>query len=256
MKQRLKAGRQGDPVTASSLTSPAAPCACHPSAQELAATPDVTRRRRNLRILGWILILNIVTMVAEVATGLFAQSVSLAADGWHTLGHTVALGLTYFVMRYLLRVRMETPQIETQSALAPAPPKLARIERATGLANAGLLVLMGAYTVYDAIVKFVHPHPQDFRLALGVACVGLVVNLTGGYLLHDSHDHGNVAERGMYLHVLSDALMSVLAIAALCAGLYANLPWADPLVGILGGLVILKWGAALFVQGWLRSGGA
>lgn len=281
--QRLKRGRKGDPIELpfSTQGSPqSAPeistqgvgaghtdCACHPSAQELlggaglaAATGNVTpealaQGQRNLKILGIVVVLNLLTMLAELVTGFLTHSVSLTADGWHMAGHTVALGLTFFVMRHLLRARAALASRILSEVLSEAPSenlevqKLARIERSTGLANAALLVAVGAYTVFDAIHSFAKPALEDFGVAFGVACVGLVVNVAGGLALHKSHDHNSVAERGMYLHIVSDALMSLLAIAALASGLFWGLSFADPVVGILGGLVILKWGASLLVQG-------
>lgn len=281
--QRLKGGRTGDPLAPTSSLPPeqreqlvhneqrgepgirsAEPgrsdCACHPSAQALlgprhnvnlnseTADPSLARGARNLAVLGIIVLLNIVTMIAELATGYAAHSVSLTADGWHMAGHTVALGLTYFVMRHLLRARAAQSNVRSTGE-AMLDMRLVRIERFTGLANAGLLVAVGAFTVFDAMQAFAESRAEDFKIALGVACVGLVVNVAGGFLLHDSHDKNNVAERGMYLHILSDALMSLLAIGALAAGLFAGVTYADPMVGVLGGLVILKWGASLFVQG-------
>ncbi|MCA2958662.1 MAG: cation transporter [Silvanigrellales bacterium] len=281
--QRLKGGRTGDPLVLASSVPPEqqvklkhreqqtvrgmrggepgpSDCACHPSAQALLSLPEnidtsketaemaLARGARNLGVLGIIVLLNVVTMTAELATGYASHSVSLTADGWHMVGHTVALGLTYFVMRHLLRAR--AARSTARSAGEPMlDMRLLRIERFTGLANAGLLVAVGAFTVFDAVQAFTESRAEDFKIALGVACVGLVVNVAGGVLLQNSHDKHNVAERGMYLHILSDALMSLLAIGALAAGFFAGVTYADPVVGVLGGLVILKWGASLFAQG-------
>jgi Co/Zn/Cd efflux system component len=274
MKKRLKAERTGAPVFPERLeTTPrdrvvglgetpaglhAHDVGCsHVDARELASASDATRARRNLRVLGWVLAINMVTMVAEIVTGKVTGSVALSADGWHMAGHTVALGLTYFVMRTLVRLRTEASGVPLADALARDPvlgrgARLARLERNAGLANAGLLVIVGAYTVYDGIASFLHPEVENPVIALSVASWGLLVNVAGGALLHGSHDRNSVAERGMYLHIVSDALMSCLAILALCVGAFTAFPYADPVVGVLGGLVILRWGAALLAQGARR----
>jgi cation diffusion facilitator family transporter len=113
----------------------------------------------------------------------------------------------------------------------------------------------------ESVRRLAHPLPIRFGEALPVAVVGLLVNLVSVVLLdaddhhghHDEHDHAHGHGHGghdhnlraAYFHVLADAFTSVLAIAALVAGRYAGWTFLDPMMGIVGGLVILKWGVGL-----------
>lgn|GEM_PF-5847841 len=272
MTKRLRAGMNTGPIQSAAPNA----CECHPaasaaSAEAVAAASspesasaftcsesELARKQSTVRALGWVLVLNGFTMVAEVGVGLASGSVSLAADGWHMLGHTVALALSYFVMRHLYRAQKRVTHAALESVSAAAVDaqvaqsglaKLVARERKIGVFNAALLVVVGAFTVYDAVHDFFHPHSGDFSVALLVACIGLAVNLAGSLALRDSHDRNNVAEHGIYLHIASDALMSVLAIFALCGAVFFGFAQLDPAVGVLGGIVILKWGASLLVRG-------
>ena len=223
-----------------------------------ASSSELVRTQKVLRILGFVVALNAVTLVAEIGTGLAVNSVALTADGLHMLGHTIALGLSFFVIGALDRSRV------ANASLGAATPALLRIERVAGLANAALLVLLGACTLYAAVNAFARPPlrtERDLVIALGVAGAGLLVNVTGGWLLRDSRGQGlghglgdglgqgTAAEHGISLTLLSDAFLSILAIIALCAGLFAGWESVDRAVGVFGGLVILTWGASLLTRG-------
>jgi cation diffusion facilitator family transporter len=125
---------------------------------------------------------------------------------------------------------------------------------------------------YESAVRLVHPVQVAYREAVVVAALGLVVNLASAWLLRDSHDHhhhGHSHEahdhdhaqgqhhhrdnnlRAAYIHVLADAATSMLAIAALLTAMYAQWTWADPVVGIIGSLVIASW-----AWGLMRDAGA
>jgi cation diffusion facilitator family transporter len=108
----------------------------------------------------------------------------------------------------------------------------------------------------DALWRLAHPIEIDFKPAIVVAIIGLAVNLVSAALLHDGHhhhehehhDHGHGRDnnlRAAYLHVLADALTSILAIGALLAGLFLDLVWLDPAIGILGALMIASWSVRL-----------
>jgi cation diffusion facilitator family transporter len=225
-------------------------CACHEPVLPKVIDFNPAKARRNLRVLVVVLVLNVLTMIAEVGIGLWSSSASLTADGWHMLGHTFALGLSAYVMRklYFHRTKSDPKSLGSLQAFA-------QLERRAGLVNASILIVLGAFTVFDGARSFWHQEAQGFATAFAVAWVGLLVNVVGGWLLHRDHDRNSVAERGMVLHLFSDALMSFLALFALAAGAWGQIFWLDASVGVFGGLVILKWGASLFVQGW-RAGAA
>lgn len=214
---------------------------------------------RNARRTRWVVILSAVMMVAEIAAGTITGSMALVADGWHMATHTLALGVSAFAYSFA-RSRSTDRRYSWGTGKVGS---LAGFASALGLAAVavGILIESGS--------RFVEPRPVDYRDAMAVAVLGLIVNLVSAALLghghdhshgHDhgrdhGHDHGHEHQhhtdhnlRSAYLHVLSDALTSLLAIAALAAGWWLGWAWLDPAVGIVGALVILVWSRGLIVE--------
>ena len=113
--------------------------------------------------------------------------------------------------------------------------------------------------IFESSVRLFTPISIRFNEAIFVAVIGLAVNLVSAYLLHDhevvSHhsdhehnDHHDHNLRAAYLHVIADALTSLLAIVALITGKYFGWVWMDPIMGIVGAIVILKWAYGLVTQ--------
>jgi cation diffusion facilitator family transporter len=209
--------------------------------------------RRTLAVIG----INLLTMCAEIWAGLAFGSMALLADGLHMGSHTAALSLTFAA--YVLARR-----------LAGSP----RFSFGTGKLNAlaGLVgaILLGTFALGmlgGSVDRLLNPVPIDFNAALWVAVIGLIVNavctvILGGAMHgdHDHHDehahhaahghehghgHDDHALRSAYLHVLADAVTSVLAIFALLAGKYAQAAWLDPLIGVLGAALVMRWALGL-----------
>jgi cation diffusion facilitator family transporter len=176
---------------------------------------------------------------------------ALTADGWHMATHAGALGMSamaYWFAR--TRARASSFTFGTGKVYALA-----------GYTSAVVLGLVAVLMLVESVRRLAHPLPIRFGEALPVAVVGLLVNLVSVVLLdaddhhghHDEHDHAHGHGHGghdhnlraAYFHVLADAFTSVLAIAALVAGRYAGWTFLDPMMGIVGGLVILKWGVGL-----------
>lgn len=212
----------------------------------------------------WLVVaLTAITMVAEIVAGFFTGSMALLADGWHMATHVVALsiaGAAYLLARRWSgdeRFAFGTWKIEVLGAFTSA-----------------LLLLVVAFAMaFESAHRLLRPEPIQFGIALGVAAVGLVVNLASAWMLHgrgaDSH-HRHAAhaahERGhdhhhshghahhdlnlssAYAHVLTDALTSVLAIVALAAGLWGGWAWLDPAMGIVGAGVIAWWAKGLLAD--------
>jgi len=109
--------------------------------------------------------------------------------------------------------------------------------------------------VVESLGRLFSPEKIMFNEALLVAVVGLIVNLVSAMLLNGhSHSHGDCDSghhhhdhnlKAAYLHVLADALTSVLAIIALLAGKHMGWIWLDPTMGIVGALVITRWAYGL-----------
>ena len=109
--------------------------------------------------------------------------------------------------------------------------------------------------VYHSILKFINPETIAYKEAILIAIIGLVVNLICAWLLrschdhhHNHHHHNDLNLKAAYIHVLTDALTSVLAIVALGFGLLFGADFLDPLMGIVGAILILIWAIGLLKQ--------
>lgn len=212
------------------------------------------KEQQNERRTLLVIALNVVMMVAEITGGLVYGSMALLADGWHMASHVAALGITYFAYRYARR----------HIANRKYSWGTGKVGSLAGYTSAILLgvvaLLLGAESVY----RLVNPIEIDYGPAIMVAVIGLLVNLFSAWILGDhshghNHDHGNSGGeiehgaahqhdhnmRAAYLHVLADALTSLLAIIALTAGIFFGLIWLDPLTGLFGAAVILWWSVGL-----------
>jgi len=189
----------------------------------------------------WVIGLTLTMMVAEIAGGIVFGSMALLADGWHMGTHAAALGITVFAYSYA-RKHAADPRYSFGTGKVGA---LGGFASAVGLAVIAVLVFG------ESALRFVSPVGIRFDEAIFVAFVGLTVNLGSAWMLrgddhHDhGHDHGHQHHdhnlRAAYLHVLADALTSVLAIVALVTGKHLGWLWMDPMMGIVGSLVIARW---------------
>lgn len=212
-----------------------------------AATKGETRTRA-------VVALTAVMMVMELVVGWWTNSLALLADGWHMGTHVGALGISALAYWYA-----RTRAGQTEFAFGTG-----KVYALAGYTSAGLLIAVAIGVIVESVGRFIHPEAVRFAEAFPVAVLGLVVNLFSAWLLDVPHDHGHDHEhshdhahdhdhdhhhdhnlRAAYLHVVADALTSVLAIAALLIGRYAGWTFIDPIVAIIGALVILKWGAGL-----------
>ncbi|TNE61294.1 MAG: cation transporter [Alphaproteobacteria bacterium] len=221
-----------------------------------------------------IMLVTLVMMVVEVIAGLVYGSMALLADGLHMASHAVALGISVLAYIYARKLAHDR-------GFAFGTGK---INSLAGFASA---VLLGAFAVsmaVESVTYLINPRAIAFDQALLVAFIGLVVNGISAWALagtpHDhGHDHGHGHEhdhgqahhhahhddhehdhehhhhdhnlRAAYMHVLADALTSVLAIAALFAGKYWGAAWLDPTMGIVGAILVARWSVSL-----MRGAGA
>jgi cation diffusion facilitator family transporter len=205
----------------------------------------------------WVVVLTFTMMIGELVFGWITGSLALTADGWHMATHVGALGLgslAYWFARTRAREAAFTFGTGKVHALA-------------GYTSAIILALIACWMFYESALRLASPVAIDFRDAIGVAALGFVVNLLSIKLLHVDHGHGEVHAhhdhdhdhdhdhghhghgdqnlRASYLHVIADAFTSVLTILALLGGRYFGWTRLDPLVGIVGGIVILRWSLTL-----------
>jgi cation diffusion facilitator family transporter len=175
------------------------------------------------------------TMVLELVVGKVSGSMALTADGWHMATHVGALGISAAAYWYA----------RTRAGQKRFPFGTGKVYSLAGYTNAILLGVVACWMIVESIERFVRPQAIRFTEALPVAVFGLLVNLVSAKLLdHDDDDHDHNI-RAAYLHVVADALTSVLAIGALVAGRFLGWAFLDPAMGIIGALVILRWGWGL-----------
>lgn len=191
-----------------------------------------------------VVALTVVMMVWEILAGVLYGSMALLADGLHMGSHAVALGIAVFAYAYARR----------NAGNAQFSFGTGKVNALGGFTGAVLLAGFALYMVIESIGRFIHPVEISFNGAIFVAVIGLVVNGVSAWMLggegHDhSHEHEHEHEHGhhdhnrraAYFHVLADALTSLLAIAALLAGKYAGWNWMDPVMGIVGAVLITRW---------------
>jgi len=166
-------------------------------------------------------------MVAEVIGGLWTNSLALLADAGHMLSDAAALGLSLFAV-----------WIAARPANGQRTFGYYRAEILAALANGGALVAVSVMIFIEAVQRFREPPPVAGGTMMAIALGGLAVNLLGLVILGHGHEE-SLNVRGAWLHVLTDALGSVGAVAAgLCVwgcGWY----WADPLASTLIGLLVI-----------------
>ncbi|MBG6436633.1 CDF family iron/cobalt efflux transporter AitP [Pseudomonas aeruginosa] len=211
---------------------------------------------RNTR---WAVLLTACMMVAEIAGGWLFNSMALLADGWHMSSHALALGLA--VLAYgAARRYANDPRFSFGTW---------KIEVLGSYTSALLLLLVAGLMLYQSVERLLDPSPIHYQQAMLVAALGLLVNLACAWLLRDGHahhghghsphhhhdpDHDHHAHRhdlnlrAAYLHVLADAATSLLAIVALAGGLLWNAAWLDPLMGIVGAVLVSVWACGLIRQ--------
>ena len=190
-----------------------------------------------------VLILTAITMLLEVAAGLAYGSMALLADGWHMGTHVAAFLITIVAYRYARR--------HADSRKFTFGP--GKVSVLGGFVSAIALVAVALVMLGESLQRLMSPRPIHFDEALIVAVLGLVVNIVSAYLLRGHHDHHHDDHhhhhdhnlKAAYLHVLADALTSVLAIAALLFGKYLGWNWLDPLIGMVGAAVIGRWAYGL-----------
>jgi cation diffusion facilitator family transporter len=229
---------------------------------------------RNERRTWAVVLVTALMMFGEIIGGTVYGSMALVADGWHMATHAAALSVAALAYGYARR-HISDPRFTFGTG---------KIGELTGFASAIVLGMISLLIGWESLTRLINPHPIDFAQATWIAMLGLAVNLVSAALLHqgehhhdhDEHDHDVHAHddhdhheaetdddnfghahhhrdnnlRAAYLHVVADAMTSVLAIAGLLTGRYLGWVWMDPLMGIVGALVIAHWS-----WGLMRSAG-
>jgi cation diffusion facilitator family transporter len=208
---------------------------------------------RGTRLVMWI---TAAMMVVEIAAGWWFNSMALLADGWHMSSHTLAIGLSAFAYSAARKYARD--------------PRFAfgtwKIEILAGYTSAVALLGIAALMAFSSIERLFAPAPIHYRDAIVIAVIGLLVNVVSAFILggahHHGHDHGHDHGHGQdahhghhdlnlksaYVHVIADAATSVLAIAALFGGWFFGWAWLDPLMGIVGAVLVAVWAKNLIME--------
>lgn len=210
---------------------------------------------RNARRTLWVVALTAVMMVGEIIAGVVYGSMALLADGFHMATHAGALTVAAVAYAFAKR-NARNPRYTFGTG---------KVGDLAGFASALVLGIVALAIAVESAQRLISPSIVAFDQAIIVAAIGLLVNLVSAALLagsghhhhhghdhhhHDVHDHHHDHHHGpstdnnlraAYLHVLADALTSVLAIVALVAGKYAGWTFLDPAMGIVGAIVIARW---------------
>ncbi|HKL82164.1 MAG TPA: CDF family Co(II)/Ni(II) efflux transporter DmeF [Desulfobacter sp.] len=192
-----------------------------------------------------VIVITSTMMVIEIVTGIIFGSMALLADGLHMASHTAALTINAFAYIYARRHAHDA-----QYSFGTG-----KVNALGGFTGAVLLAIFALIMAWESIDRIISPIEIAFNQAIFVAVLGLIVNAVSVFILghhHDQHeDHGHEHHnhdhnlRAAHLHVLADALTSLLAIFALLAAKYVGLMWMDPLIGIVGALLISRWSLGL-----------
>lgn len=190
-------------------------------------------------------------MVVEIGAGWWYNSMALLADGFHMSSHALAIGLSAFAYATARRYAHDT-----RFAFGTW-----KVEILGGFASAVLLMAVVALMVFGSTERLITPQPIHYQEAMVVAAVGLVVNIVSALILghahhedhhhhgdDDHHHHHDLNLRSAYVHVIADAATSVLAIAALAGGWMFGWSWLDPLMGLIGAVLVAVWAKQLLTD--------
>jgi len=190
----------------------------------------------------YVLLLTAVTMLVEIIAGLAFGSMALLADGWHMATHVAAFLITLFAYHYATK-HANNPDFAFGTG---------KVSVLGGFTSAIALGVVAVLMVLESMERLVNPHDIQLNAAIAVAFLGLAVNVVSAVLLKDHHHSHSELEhhhdhnlKAAYVHVLADALTSVLAIIALIAAKLAGLTWLDPVMGVVGALIITVWAVGL-----------
>jgi len=208
---------------------------------------------KGTRLVMWI---TLAMMVIEIVAGYVFNSMALLADGWHMSSHALAIGLSAFAYAAARRYSSD--------------PRFAfgtwKIEILAGYTSAIFLVGVAGSMLFQSVERILAPEPIHYAEALVVAAIGFVVNVVCAMILgkahdhhdhghghdhhaaHDEHHHGDLNLRSAYIHVVADAATSVLAIAALAGGWFYGWSWLDPVMGIVGAILVGVWAKNLMID--------
>ena len=199
--------------------------------------PDIKAEKRTI----FVVLLTSCTMVVEILVGWLSGSMALLADGLHMGTHVFALGITVFAYRFARR-HQDNPVFTFGTG---------KVGSLAGFSSSIVLGMVAFGMVAESVSRLINPTKIHFWQAFIVACIGFLVNLVSAVILHSpdapgqDHKHHDHNLRAAFLHVVADALTSLLAIAALLAVRFYSIQWVDPAIGLVGAALITVWAYGL-----------
>jgi cation diffusion facilitator family transporter len=201
-----------------------------------------------------VVLITAIMMVIEISGGYLFNSMALLADGWHMSSHALALGLSLLAYTFSRKLAND-PRFSFGTW---------KIEILAGYTSAILLLFVAGLMAWQSAERLIAPTAIGYNEAIAIAIIGLAVNLGCAWLLHgghhhdhDHHGHHHAASHGhddhthdlnlraAYIHVVSDAATSALAIFALIGGKLWGAVWLDPVMGLVGAVLVALWSLGL-----------
>ena len=185
-----------------------------------------------------VILITLITMFLEIGYGIISKSMALTADGFHMATHILALSITFAVCHIITKCQAHEEKI---NALG-------------GYTSAIFLGITSLYIIYESIERILAPQSISFNEAILVSVIGLIANIICILIMNNPHNHihhschkhnythkENLNFKAAYLHILADVLTSLTAIIALLFGKYFGFIFLDSIIGVIGGLIILRW---------------
>jgi cobalt-zinc-cadmium efflux system protein len=185
-----------------------------------------------------VIFISFIVMIVEIVFGYSTGSMSLLGDGFHMSTHVFAIGLSWLAYFLCEKFKDDKRLVHGTKKFLPL----------AGYTSAFFLIFVVVFMLIEAFERLFQPEAIGFNEAIIVAIIGLIVNFVCALILHSDHLEHDHNIKGAYLHVLSDAITSVMAIIALLCAKYFHIIWLDPLMAIVSSIIIFKWAYSLIIK--------
>lgn len=202
----------------------------HPHAHGRHHADDAARAGTRAFALGTLI--NLGFTAVEAGYGLATGSLALLSDALHNFGDALGLALAWVAARLALRPPSARRTYGYRRATVLAP-----------LANSLLLVAGSGALAWEAVRRFDSPPAIETLPVILVAAIGIAINLGSALLFRHGHAH-DINQRGAYLHLLTDAAVSLAVVLGGLAMWWLDWRWLDPLLALAVSVVVVwsSWG--------------
>ncbi len=186
--------------------------------------------------LGWAIAINVIIMICEAGGGIYSNSLALLSDAGHMLTHVFALGMSYFA------ISLTAKPADNWKTFG-----YYRAEVLAAFVNGIFLVIVTGFIVYEAVYLMMKPEPIKTIEMVIIAFVGLAANLSSIFLLSSS-TKGDLNIKSAFVHVIGDAVSSIVVLAGAVVIYYTGNYIVDPFLSIFISILILIWGGRLLAE--------